>query len=106
MAKFLIQGSYTVEGAKGLAKDGASSRRQVIDTMLKGLGGRLESFYFAFGDADVFVIADVPDNITAAAISVAVNTSGAVQTRTTVLLSAEEFDQALKKHVAYKAPGR
>ena len=106
MAKYLIQGSYTVEGAKGLMKDGASSRRQVIDGMLKGLGGRLESMYFAFGDCDVFLIADLPDNATAAAVAIAVNTSGAVRTRTTVLLTAEELDQAGKKQVGYKPPGR
>ena len=106
MAKYLIQGSYSADGAKGLMKDGASTRRQVIDTMLKGLGGRLESLYFTFGESDVLMIVDLPDNITAAAVGIAVNTSGAVRTKTTVLLSAEEMDQAGKKQVGYRPPGR
>ena len=106
MAKFLIQASYSPEGAKGLAKEGGSSRRQVLDSLVKGLGGRLESFYFAFGEADAYTIVDLPDNITAFAISLAVNQSGLVSAKTTPLLTCEEFDQAAKKPVGYRAPGR
>lgn len=106
MGRYLIQGSYTVEGVKGLIKDTPSSRRQVVDAMLKGLGGRLESMYFSFGDSDFVIIADLPDNMSAAAIGMTAAAAGAVRTRTTVLLTPEEMDQAAKKQVTYRAPGR
>lgn len=73
--------------------------------MIQGLNGKLEAFYYAFGDADAYVIVDAPDNVTAAAVSLAVNASGAVTTQTVVLLTPEEIDQAAKKTVAYRAPG-
>lgn len=106
MAKFLCRASYGPEGAKGLAKEGGTSRRQMLDSLVKGLGGGLESFYFAFGEADVYATVDLPDNITAFALSLAVNQSGSVSVKTTPLLTCEEFDQAAKKQVAYRAPGR
>jgi uncharacterized protein with GYD domain len=106
MAKYLIQGTYTADGAKGLVKDGASGRRQAVEAAIKGLGGRLESMYFPLGEWDVIAISDLPDNVTAAAMALAVNTSGAVHIRTTVLLTAEDLDQAAKKQVGYRPPGR
>jgi uncharacterized protein with GYD domain len=106
MAKYLLQGSYTVEGAKGLLKDGGSKRRAAIEAMIKGLGGRLETFYFAFGDTDVYAIADVPDQVTASALALTVGASGAASVRTTVLVTPEEVDQAVKKTVKYRAPGK
>ena len=105
MAKYLIQASYTSEGAKGLLKDGGSKRRQAAEQAIKNAGGRLEAFYFAFGDADAYVIVDAPDHASIAAASVAINASGSVHTKTVVLLSPEEIDQATKKNVAYTAPG-
>ena len=59
----------------------------------------------AFGDTDVFAIADAPDNMSAAAVSLAVTTSGAVRTKMTVLMTLEEMDQATKKSVSYRPPG-
>ena len=106
MPKYLVQGSYTVEGAKGLLKDGGSKRRAAVQEMLKGLGGTMEAFYYAFGESDAFVIADIPDNVTATAVALAVNASGAVRARTTVLITPEEVDQAIKKTVKYRAPGQ
>ncbi|HSE95545.1 MAG TPA: GYD domain-containing protein [Methylomirabilota bacterium] len=106
MAKYLLQGSYTVEGARGLLKDGGSKRRAAIEAMIKGLGGRLETFYFAFGDTDVYVIADVPDQVTASALALTVGASGAASVKTTVLVTPEEVDQAVKKTVQYRAPGK
>jgi uncharacterized protein with GYD domain len=106
MPKYLMEASYTTEGAKGLAKEGGSSRRKAIDETLKGLGGKVEAFYFAFGTPDVYLIIDVPDAVTAAAVSLAVNQSGAVQLKSHVLMSPEEMDQAAKKAVSYRAPGR
>ena len=106
MPKYLVQASYTIEGAKGLLKDGGTKRRATVEALMKELGGKVEAFYFAFGDTDAFIIIDGPDNITAAAISLTINASGAVNTRTTPLLTPEEIDQATKKTVAYRAPGR
>ena len=105
MAKYLLQASYTTEGLKGLLKDGGSKRRAAAEETVKGLGGKLEAFYFAFGDHDAYVIVDVPDNVSATAASLAVNASGAVRVKTTVLLTPEEVDQATKKTVTYRAPG-
>lgn len=106
MPKYLIQASYTADGVKGLLKDGGSKRRAAAEGAIKGLGGKLESFYFAFGETDVFAIADAPDNISAAAVSLAVSASGLVHARTTALLTPEEMDQATKKSVSYRPPGK
>jgi uncharacterized protein with GYD domain len=106
MAKYLITASYTTEGAKGLLKDGGSKRRAAADSAIKSAGGKLEGFYFAFGDRDAFVIMDAPDHASAAAASLAINASGAVHTQTIVLLTPEEIDQAAKKSVQYTPPGR
>ena len=106
MAKYLVEASYTSEGAKGLMKDGGSKRRVAAEQAIKNAGGTLEAFYFAFGDSDAFVIIDAPDHASVAAASLAINASGAVHTKTTVLLSPEEIDQAAKKSVKYTAPGR
>jgi uncharacterized protein with GYD domain len=106
MPKYLLEASYTAEGAKGLAKDGGSARRKAVTEMVKSMNGTVEAFYFAFGATDVFVIADVPDSVTAAALSLAVNQSGVVQLRTHVLMTPEEMDQAAKKSVSYRAPGK
>lgn len=104
-AKYLLEASYTAEGAKGLSKEGGSSRRKKIEKMIRALDGKLEAFYYAFGPTDAYLIVDVPDSVTAAALSLAVNQSGAVQLRTHVLLTPEEMDQATEKTVKYKAPG-
>jgi uncharacterized protein with GYD domain len=106
MPKYLIQASYTVDGIQGLLKDGGSKRKAAAEQAIKGLGGRIEAFYFAFGDADAVVIADAADNQSAAAASLAVTASGAVRTKITVLLTPEEMDQATKKSVSYRPPGR
>ncbi len=105
MAKYLFQGSYRPEGTKGLMKEGAGQRRANLEALLKQQGGRLEAFYFTFGDADAIGIAELPDNVTAAALSLAINASGIVAVKTTVLLTVEEMDQAVKKQVSYRAPG-
>ena len=106
MPKYLIQASYTAEGVRGLLKDGGSKRRAAAEQAIKSLGGRLEAFFFAFGDTDVFAIADAPDNMSAAAVSLVVTASGAVHARTTVLMTPEEMDQATQKSVSYRPPGR
>ena len=105
MSKYLIEGTYSAEGAKGLLKQGGTSRRAQIEQMIEGLGGSLEAFYWAFGETDFYVIADLPDKATAAAIGLTVGGSGAVRTRTTVLLTPEEVDQAQGKTIDYRPPG-
>lgn len=105
MAKYMIAASYVGEGVKGLLKEGGSSRRDAVDKLLSSVGGKVESFYYAFGDIDAYVIVDVPDNVTAAAVGLTVAASGAVTLKTTVLLTPEEIDQATKKSPAYRAPG-
>ena len=104
MSKYLIHASYTAEAAKGLMKAGGTARRGAVQKMVEGLGGRLEAFYFAFGENDAHVILELSDNLTAAAISLAVTSIGAVSTKTTVLLTPEEIDQAVKSPVDYKPP--
>src|SRR5437588_2927283 len=101
MPRYLIAASYTAEGAKGLLKDGGTKRRQAAEQAIKSAGGKLEGFYFAFGENDAYVIVDAPDHATVAAASVAINASGAVRTKTVVLLTPEEIDQAIKKAVSY-----
>jgi len=106
MPKYLIQANYTLEGARGVMEEGGSKRREAATAAIKSIGGDVEAFYFAFGDPDAIVIIDAPDNVSAVACSAAINASGAVQARTTVLLTPEEMDQAVKKTVKYRAPGR
>ncbi len=105
MPKYLFKASYTQEGLKGAIKDGGTGRKKAAAHLMESLGGSIESFYFAFGDADAYVIADLPDNVSAAAGAAAVNASGAVVTSTTVLLTPAEVDEAFAKTVDYRPPG-
>jgi uncharacterized protein with GYD domain len=106
MPRYMIQASYTREGIQGIMKEGGSGRRDAIGKMLADLGGSLESFHFAFGKEDAYVIVDVPDNVTAAAVGLTVGASGAVSTNTVVLLTPEEIDEATKKSISYRPPGK
>jgi uncharacterized protein with GYD domain len=105
MAKYLLKASYTTDGVKGVLKDGGSGRRAAVEQTVQGLGGSLESFYFAFGDTDAYVVVDLPDNATATAISLVVNAAGGAQVTTVPLLTPEEADEATKKSVEYRPPG-
>ena len=105
MPKYLLQVSYTAEGAKGLKKDGGTKRRKAAQGLIESLGGKLESLYFAFGDCDVFAIAEMPDSVAAAAASVTLGSTGAVTSKTTVLITPEEMDQVTKKVASYSPPG-
>ena len=105
MPRYLIEGSYKPEGAKGLLSQGGTSRRSQIEAMIGELNGRLETFYWAFGDTDFYIIAELPDAATAAAVGLTVSGAGAVRMKTTVLLTAEEIDQAHSKTVNYVVPG-
>jgi uncharacterized protein with GYD domain len=106
MAKYLIEASYTAEGVKGLLKEGGSSRRRKVEAAVKEHKGTVEAFYYAFGKSDVFSIIDLPDAMTAAAFSMAINQSGAVVLRMHPLMTPEEIDKAVKVAVHYQAPGQ
>ena len=106
MSKYLIQASYTADGLRGLQKDKASGRKTAVSAAAEGLGGKLEALYYALGEHDVIAIVDMPDNISATALSLAVSATGLVRTKTTALLTVEETDKALQKSVTYRAPGR
>jgi uncharacterized protein with GYD domain len=105
MPKYLITATYTAEGVKGVQSAGGSSRVDAVKAALDSVGGSLESFHFGFGDGDAYVIADMPDNESAAAVALTVNSSGSAVTKTTVLLTPEEVDAAAKRSVGYRAPG-
>jgi uncharacterized protein with GYD domain len=103
--KFLIEASYDVDGVRGIQSAGGSSRRDAVAKALEGVGGTLESFHFSFGDVDAYVIVDAPDNVTATAVTLTVNATGAVRAKTVVLLTPEEVDAAAQKSVSYTPPG-
>jgi len=105
VAKFLVKASYTTEGAKGIQSAGGTSRREAVAKMAEGLGGSLESFYFAFGATDAYVVLDLPDNRSAAAASMAVSATGAAASAVVVLLTPDEIDAAAKLSVDYRPPG-
>ena len=106
MAKYLVEATYKSDGLKGLLAEGGTKRREAAAKAIKSAGGKVEAFYFAFGQSDAIVIVDLPDNVSAAAVSLAINASGAVTTKTTVLLTPGEIDEAAKKSVSYRAPGQ
>jgi uncharacterized protein with GYD domain len=105
MPKYLYTFDYSATGTQGLLKDGGSKREQAVSAAAKAAGGKLESFYFAFGAADAVVIVDLPDNVSAAALSLAVSSAGAGSIRTTALLTPKEIDAATKMKSGYRPPG-
>jgi uncharacterized protein with GYD domain len=105
MPKYLFMASYGPEGAKGVQSKGGTARRDVISQLAENLGGSVESFYFAFGEHDVYTIIDLPDHETATALALAVNSSGSTTLRTVVLLTPEEVDRAADRTVEYRPPG-
>ncbi len=105
MGKYLFTGSFTQAGAHGIIAEGGSGRRDAIASLCASAGGRLESYHFAFGSDDFFVIADVPSPEAAAAAALTVSASGAASVRTIVLMTPEEMDVAHKLSPHYRAPG-
>ena len=105
MPKYLFEASYTQEGVKGVQSAGGSSRRDAVAHVAESVGGSLESFYFAFGDRDAYVIVDVPDNESATAVALTVNAAGGATVKTVVLLTPEQVDDAAKRSVDYRPPG-
>ena len=105
MPKFLIEASYTLDGVKGVQSAGGSSRREAVAQLAESVGGQLEAFYFAFGDADAYVIVDLPDNESATAVALTVNAGGGATAKTVVLLTPEEVNAATQRSVEYRPPG-
>ena len=105
MPKYLFEANYAPEGVKGLQQAGASSRVSAVNDMCAGLGGSLESFHFAFGSVDAFVVCDLPDDEAAAAAAFTVGASTATRVKTIKLLTVEQADAALGRSVAYRPPG-
>jgi uncharacterized protein with GYD domain len=105
MPKFMVKASYATEGFKGLVREGGTGRSNAVRKVVESLGGKVEAFYFAYGEDDVYAIADLPDPTTALALSLAINASGAVRLSVIPLISPEEIDAACKKTINYRAPG-
>ena len=106
MGKYLVEVNYVGEVVKGLLKDGGSRRRAVVEELFNSMGGTIESFYYAFGDTDLYIIGDWPDNASVAGACLAVTSTGTVTCKTTVLLTPEEIDEAAKKTPRYSPPGQ
>jgi uncharacterized protein with GYD domain len=105
MPKYLIQSTYTREGAEGIRSKGGIARRDAITDMARSLGGELEAYYFSFGDYDVLAILDLPDDEAAAAVAMVVDAAGGATARTTVLLTPEQIDEASRRATEYRPPG-
>ena len=106
MPKYLSLGSYTAEGIKGVLKEGGTGRRKAVQAAIEAMGGKMEAYYFAFGENDVVVISEVPDNVTAAALAIGIGSTGTVSLKTIVLLTPEELDEATKKTVSFRGAGQ
>jgi uncharacterized protein with GYD domain len=105
MSKYLLEVKYTPDGVRGVKAQGGSARVAAATELIESVGGKLDSFYFAFGDTDVYVVADFPDNISAASVSQTVTAGGGATARTVVLLTAAEIDAAASKTPTYRPPG-
>ena len=104
--EYLLYGSYTEEGLKGLLKEGGTKRIEATKKGIESLGGTLEAFYYAFGDNDYYVIVDLPENVNVVAGKLLANATGTVKLKTTVLITPEEVDQAVKKTMDWRPPGQ
>jgi uncharacterized protein with GYD domain len=104
MPKYLVQGSYTDQGLKGLLKEGGSKRRAMVEKLAEEMGGKLDVFYFAFGGDDFVIILDLPGNIDMAATAIVAQASGMVKSRVTVLMAPEDVDQAVQRKVDFRPP--
>ena len=105
MPKYLIHGNYVGDGISGLLREGGTSRVEAVENLVESMGGSVEGIYYAFGDTDIYVIVDMPDHASAAAIALAASASGRVAVKTTVLMTPEELDEAASKTPDYRPPG-
>ena len=105
MPTFLFRAKLASEGVAGVLAEGGSARREAVSEAITTLGGTLEAFYFAFGDEDVIILAELPDSETAAGFAMETTSSGRVAVSTTVLLTAEQVDRAREKKSGWRSPG-
>jgi uncharacterized protein with GYD domain len=105
MAKYLVVARYNADGMKGICREGGGARRSTVADIVKNLGGELESFYFAFGENDVYSVIDLPNNVSAAAMAMHISASGTTRIDVTVLLTPEEVDKAARTEMFYRPPG-
>lgn len=105
MAKYMFRTSYTQSGLKGLLAEGGTGREAALRSTIEAAGGTLEGFYYAFGDSDLYLIADLPDEATATALSLTIAAAGALTVSVTVLLTPETVDEAVGKSIPYRLPG-
>jgi uncharacterized protein with GYD domain len=105
MPKYLLEVSYSLDGIRGVKAEGGTARVAAATELIEGLGGKIESFNFAFGGADVYVIADFPDDVAAAAAAITVSSGGGATTRTVPLLTPSQVDEAVAKDATYRPPG-
>ena len=105
MPKYLVKASYNPQGAQGLLKEGGTARRDALTASIESVGGTVDTFLYAFGGDDLYIVMDVPDNVSAAALGLAIGAAGAITWNTTVMLTPEEIDEAAGKSVAYRPPG-
>jgi uncharacterized protein with GYD domain len=106
MTKFLFEANYVGEGITGLMREGGTRRREAVVEALNSVGGSLECFYYAFGETDVLGVFDIPDQSAAAALSLMINSTGAVRLRLKPLMTPEGLDEAARKTPSYRAPGK
>lgn len=106
MPKYLFEATYVGQGIKGLMQEGGTKRRDALVEALSSVGGTLESYYYAFGYYDVLGVFEAPDDASAAALSLLINSTGSVNVRLKPLLSVEDLDEAAKKTPSYRAPGQ
>ncbi|WP_067845965.1 GYD domain-containing protein [Nocardia lijiangensis] len=104
MPKYLWRVSYSEEGARGVLAQGGSARRAAITEMVESVGGHVDACYFAFGEDDLFVIGDAPDEVSAAALAIRTAASGAAISHTVTLLTPEQVDEAVARDVTYRPP--
>ena len=105
MAKYLFQITYTEEGLQDVLKEGGYKQREILETAIRSLDGWLEVMYFSFGEVDIFLVTELPDNVSAAAFSMIASSAGASRIKTTVLISPEEIEKASKKTITYRPQG-
>jgi len=106
MTKFMVRANYTVQGMVGLGREGGTGRAEIIYSLVENAGGRVEALYFAFGDHDLYLVGEMPDVVTAAALGVAVRSAGGVDAKVDMLITPEEMDEAVQRPIAYQPPGR
>ena len=105
MPRYLIEVNYTPEGMQGVLAKGGTARREMVEKMMAEVGGRVETFDYAFGASDAFLIVEAPDNVAIAGITMMVGAAGSAACRTTVLLTPEEIDRAAEVKATYTPPG-